>query len=116
MCHVLRNIQRNIQIKVSYLAVGVIYKPQASSSINFHGDVHFNFFSKCNRTWRFKCCVTHHITVVKNDVGHKNPHGVVTPSHTVGMEDGPCFEEYTKEYSNKSVIFSCWCNIQAADE
>ena len=44
MCHVLRNIQRNIQIKVASLAVGVIYKQQARSSINFHSDVHFNFF------------------------------------------------------------------------
>ena len=42
----------------------------------------------------------------------KMPHGVVTPSHTFGMQDVPCFEEY----SNKSGIFSCWCNIQAAGE
>ena len=28
----------------------------------------------------------------------KMPHGVVTPFHTVGMQDVPCFEEYTKEY------------------
>ena len=46
----------------------------------------------------------------------KIPHGVVTPSHTVEMQDVPCFEEYPKEYSNKSVIFSFWCNIQAAGE
>ena len=44
MCHVLRNIQRNIQIKVAFLAVGVIYKQHMSSSINFPSDVHFNFF------------------------------------------------------------------------
>ena len=68
MCHVLRNIQ----IKVAFLAVGLIYKPQTSSSINFHSDVHFNFCSKCNRTWRFKCSVTCHIKVVKSDVTHKN--------------------------------------------
>ena len=34
----------------------------------------------------------------------KIPHGVVTPSHTVEMQDVPCFEEYTKKYSNKSGI------------
>ena len=72
MCHVLRNIQKNIQIKVSFLAVGLIYKQQASSSINFHSDVHFNFCSKCNKRWKFKCSVTHLIKVVKNEVGHKN--------------------------------------------
>ena len=68
MCHVLRNIQ----IKVAFLAVGVIYKQQVSSSINFHSDVHFNFCSKCNRTWKFKCSVTYHIKVVRNDVVHEN--------------------------------------------
>ena len=72
MCHVLRNIQRNIQIKVASLAVGVIYKLQVSSSINFHSDVHFQFCSKCNRTWKFKCSVTYHIKVVKNGVVHEN--------------------------------------------
>ena len=60
-------------MKVAFLAVGVIYKLQASSSINFHSDVHFIFFfSSCNRTWRFKRSVTYHIKVVKNDVVHEN--------------------------------------------
>ena len=59
---------------MAFLAVGLIYKQKASSSINFHmhSDVHFNFCSKCNRTWKFKCSVTFHIKVVKNDVVHEN--------------------------------------------
>ena len=41
-------------------------------------------------------------------------HEVVTPSHTVGMQDVPCFEEYTKEYSNKRWRFKCsvTCHIK----
>ena len=59
--------------KSGILAVGVIYKPQASSSINFHINFLLHiFFSKCNRTWRFKRSVTYHTKVVKNDVVHEN--------------------------------------------
>ena len=57
---------------MAFLSVGLIYKQQASSSINFHSDVHFNFCSKCNRTWKFKCSVTFHIKVAKNDIVHEN--------------------------------------------